>query len=471
MSETTDVTAIDWSVLDRHDKIAVSFSGGKDSLAVVYMLRDQLDRVVLYHIDTGDLMPETRDVVAHVRGFAPHFVHIQGDVLRSIDQFGLPTDLMPHSAHPIGQMMGEGQPLLSRYDCCWNNLMRPIYDRIRHDGNTLLIRGTKAIDMVRLPMRSGDTDNEIELFYPLQDWSHAQVFAYLAAVDAPFNRLYSHHINAPECARCSAWWSEGKSVYLKRNHPHLWVDYQTRLRVVADAIEAPLAYLRHEMAPPRDAPVPHMLDAASEMLWDEGVRVLQGNRLADTDHAHVDELLLYLNPSRGADIADLGCGFGEVSRLMLVERPDLKFYMVNNNRSQLAHAPRSPRLVPLCGDMHNLPLATSTLDGAMMLYSLCHTDHYQALKEAARITRSDGFLLIYDYERTGGDNAMTETLLSARFYAADDMEALAADAGWTLDAIWDTPGDDTMFRAMFTERDYDAMFRHLRPTIWRFIRQ
>jgi phosphoadenosine phosphosulfate reductase len=188
---------------DRHENIALSLSGGKDSLACAYLLRDYADRITCYHLSTGDLLPEVRDIVDHVRAMYPRFVVVQSDVRQWIADHGLPTDLLPHSAHSVGRQMGEAHTaLVSRYDCCASNLMLPLYERIKGDGNTLLIRGTKAVDMNRLPIASGESQEGIEVWYPLQDWSHADVMAYLRHVGAPICRVYDHVTNAPECARC-----------------------------------------------------------------------------------------------------------------------------------------------------------------------------------------------------------------------------------------------------------------------------
>src|SRR5579864_1878945 len=167
---------IDLSRLAGHEKIALSWSGGKDSTAVLHMLRYELHRIVVYHVDTGDLLPEMREHVAEYEAVIPNFVRVQTNVAAWNIEHGLPSDLMPHSQDRIGRMMGENKILLtSRYDCCAANLMGPLFDRVKADGNTLLIRGTKAADMKRLPRQSGDVEQGIELFYPLQAWSHAEV--------------------------------------------------------------------------------------------------------------------------------------------------------------------------------------------------------------------------------------------------------------------------------------------------------
>jgi 3'-phosphoadenosine 5'-phosphosulfate sulfotransferase (PAPS reductase)/FAD synthetase len=239
---------LDLSPLDRHEKIALSWSGGKDSTAVLHMLGRELHRMTVYHVDTGDLLPEMREHVRAFEGLIPNFVRINTNVAQWNIEHGLPTDLLPHSAHRIGQLMGEDKiRLVSRYDCCAANLMAPLYDRVMADGNTLLIRGTKRCDMRRLPVQSGEAPDGIELWYPLLDFSHADVFDYLVQHHIPMPRLYQHMTNAPECARCTAWWREGRGAYLAKFYPVLAQQYQARLRLIAGEIGPSIDALAGEL--------------------------------------------------------------------------------------------------------------------------------------------------------------------------------------------------------------------------------
>jgi 3'-phosphoadenosine 5'-phosphosulfate sulfotransferase (PAPS reductase)/FAD synthetase len=241
-----------FSILDAHPKAALGFSGGKDSTAVLTMLRRAglLDRVTVYHLDTGDLLPEMVEHVARQAEGVPHYVRIETDVLGWQAANGLPSDLVPHTQHWVGQAMGEGRGarIVARYDCCWANLMQPFHSRVAADGCTLLMRGTKRADMKKLPMRSGDGAEGMELFYPLEDWSHADVRAYLDAEGVTLPPMYQRMVNAPECARCSAWWGEGRGAYLAEKYPALNADYAARLWTVMNEIGVSAAPLDAELA-------------------------------------------------------------------------------------------------------------------------------------------------------------------------------------------------------------------------------
>jgi 3'-phosphoadenosine 5'-phosphosulfate sulfotransferase (PAPS reductase)/FAD synthetase len=233
--------------LDRHSLAALQFSGGKDSLALVYLLRPHWDKLTLYHVDTGDLLPEVREIVDMVEAMVPDFRRIETDSDKWTASVGLPSDLVPTTSTPAGLAIGASQQrIVDRFDCCAMNIMAPMHQRMMEDGVTLVIRGTKRADLARLPHEGGDTGMGYELWLPLLDWSHDDVFAYLKEVGAPICRVYENGVQAPECATCPAWWSEGRAAYLKKYHPALHSTYQTKLAIVAREVSPHWSALRVE---------------------------------------------------------------------------------------------------------------------------------------------------------------------------------------------------------------------------------
>ena len=102
--------------------------------------------------------------------------------------------------------------------------------------------------MARLPARTGDAGRGVALLYPLEDWSHDDVRAYLASRGVMLPPLYDRMVNAPECARCTAWWGEGRGAYLAERYPELHRDYADRMRLVVTEIGASSAPLAAELA-------------------------------------------------------------------------------------------------------------------------------------------------------------------------------------------------------------------------------
>lgn len=234
--------------LSSYKKPALQFSGGKDSLACLYLLRDQLDRITVYWLDTGDGCPETLAGIEAVRAWIPHFEIVRSDVAAWRAAHGSPSDLVPAAAHWIGVAYGMAPERISnRFDCCFHNIMAPMHWRMVEDGVDAVIRGTKACDTGRVPAEGPNEHYTVLL--PLRDWSHQQVFNYLDAVGAARNPIYDHFrgVSAPECMGCTAWWEDGKAAYLKSRHPERHSRYVLQLESVRRVLQGHLRDLAREL--------------------------------------------------------------------------------------------------------------------------------------------------------------------------------------------------------------------------------
>lgn len=217
-------------------------------------------------------------------------------------------------------------------------------------------------------------------------------------------------------------------------------------------------------------PTVEVLNAASQHMLDRGERILQGVRFADTDEGHVAKLLQFMDPPQGARICDMGCGFGEVARLMQRHRPDLSFVLVNDNAFQLSHAPNRLGMQPVLTDMTDTRLPAESFDVVMFLYSLCHVDLYAALVEARRLVRPGGILFVFDYLRTGGDNTLSERHLGASFRTFGELLMEMHLGCWDEHSLQLPRGDDALFRSLFPDQQlYASIFNRAKPMLWRAV--
>jgi phosphoadenosine phosphosulfate reductase len=207
------------------------------------------DRLTLYWCNTGDAFPETAEIMARVKAMVPHFVEIDGRQPQVVAQHGLPSDIVPASHTPIGLVGGDsaGPLIQDRYSCCARVVMLPMHERMVADGITLVIRGQRASDRLKSPIRSGQTDLGIEYLFPIEDWSAADVTAYLKEQGVPLPRFYETLSSAPDCMTCSAWWEHGVAAYLKQHHPQAHDEVQRRLDIINQAVAPMIAAFNNEV--------------------------------------------------------------------------------------------------------------------------------------------------------------------------------------------------------------------------------
>lgn len=236
--------------LAQYKNPALQFSGGKDSLACLYLLRDKLADLTVYWCDTGDGCPETRAVVDDVRAWIPRFEVVQSDVTQWRQCYGFPSDLVPSNNHQIGTHYGlSAVKLTNRWDCCWSNLMLPLHNRMVSDGVDAVIRGTKRCDTGTIPAEGRHPSVPYDIILPLRDWSHQDVFDFLVASGAPHNPVYDYFEggSAPECMGCTAWWNDGKAQYFRAMHPERAAAYMLSLHTILGATLTQLATLHSEL--------------------------------------------------------------------------------------------------------------------------------------------------------------------------------------------------------------------------------
>lgn len=223
-----------------HERVALQVSMGRDSLACLYLLRDEglLDHITVYWVNTGNAFPETLAIAEQVRAMVPHFVEIDGRQPEVIAAFGIPTDILSRSCTPIGVVCGQSAVRMQdSYSCCGRVIMQPLHERMLADGITLIIRGQRAGDSHKAPVVSGQWENGIQYLFPIESWTDADVAGYLAEAGAPVHPCYEFMSSCPDCMSCSGWWSEQRGAFLKARHPQAYEEYIHRLELIRSSTE------------------------------------------------------------------------------------------------------------------------------------------------------------------------------------------------------------------------------------------
>ncbi len=229
-------------MLTENDKAVLHFSGGKDSLACLYLCRPWWDRITVLWVNAGNPYPETVEQMAQIKALVPHFAEVRGDQPAWIAAMGLPVDVVPIMHGTMGRLAGSTEPLRlqSTFDCCAHNLWLPMREAMRQMGATVAIRGQKQCDEFKGQLRDGDVFEGITYRHPLDAWSDADVMAYLHAQGVELPPQYARGVNTSfDCMDCTGYASHNavRWAQMAETHPDLWASFGGKLAAVRAALD------------------------------------------------------------------------------------------------------------------------------------------------------------------------------------------------------------------------------------------
>ena len=207
-------------IFDRHDRVFLMFSGGKDSLILAHLCEPWRDRLTLLWMNTGFAAPFMRDyVLSHRAGFEVIELHPDRPMVEHWQEWGVPADLIAiENLAPIAWREPKVQPWLN---CCGAHRMQPTLTFMEGvQSPCALLNGQRRQD------RGGTVEGvasvspaHVEIAMPLWDWTDTEVLAFVAEQRI---RLHPHHDECPtsiECTRCPANLSAEKLRLLDRLYP------------------------------------------------------------------------------------------------------------------------------------------------------------------------------------------------------------------------------------------------------------
>jgi phosphoadenosine phosphosulfate reductase len=186
----------------------LQFSGGKDSLACLYLLESRWDEITVAWVNTGAAFPETLEQMEEIRSLVPHFVEIKST--QSIGTEGYPADVLPIASTTLGQY-AEGkhaQRFQSRIACCAAALWLPTQKAMKDLGATVVIRGQKRADRRSNRIQSGAVIEGVRYEFPLEDWTDERVTNYLASRGVSLPPNYGYMNTGLDCWNCTAYLDE-----------------------------------------------------------------------------------------------------------------------------------------------------------------------------------------------------------------------------------------------------------------------
>lgn len=226
---------------------ALQFSGGKDSLACLYLYQQEWDEILVCWTNTGAAYPETVEYMRKWAERLPHFLEIKTNQPEQIARNGYPTEVVPLNYTPIGRSIVKGAEAFRvqpHFACCSENIWLPMHTEMKRRGIKRIIRGQRRDERRTAPIENGHVDADgIEYVFPLEDWTEQQVFAYLEEVGAEIPPYYATEKTSRDCWDCTAYLDE--NIERIRNLPdEKRAEVKRRLGVIEAAVESELKLLR-----------------------------------------------------------------------------------------------------------------------------------------------------------------------------------------------------------------------------------
>lgn len=229
----------------RHERIVLEFSGGKDSLATLYLLKPWWDKIAICWCNPGAAFPETLEIMERVKQLPVDFHEVRPYLAQpeSVWLHGLPADMVPlkHLQGRTYQLGVETEgPLIQDFlSCCNRLLFQPLQGFVREYQATLVIRGQRNDEPMRGPTRDGMVDEDgVEYCLPLQDWTEPQVFDFLREQGVEIPAHYAEVAHSLDCWSCTAYLDQSldKLDYIKRRHPERWAVLAPRIEAIHAAV-------------------------------------------------------------------------------------------------------------------------------------------------------------------------------------------------------------------------------------------
>jgi 3'-phosphoadenosine 5'-phosphosulfate sulfotransferase (PAPS reductase)/FAD synthetase len=221
----------------------LQFSGGKDSLAVLHMYKDQITRV--FFANTGQNFPEMVDFIERTcEKYGLPLTHVKAP--KTLEDYhktrGFPSDVVPIGFNPTG--------LQSVLECCNYMTWEPMMNYMVASQEKTVLRGQKKCDHHR-SLGAEFKLNGITFLNPLWEWSDQDVFDYLKRNKVEVAKHYKEMNESFDCWSCTGHLShEGggrRLAYTKKHYPELWPVLKKRLKNVQNILNKEKELVDKEM--------------------------------------------------------------------------------------------------------------------------------------------------------------------------------------------------------------------------------
>lgn len=183
---------------------AITFAnsmGAEDMVLTDIILSERLP-IEIFSLDTGRLPVETYDLIAEVERRYKTRLKLYFPLAENVESY-----VQQHGINAFYESIDL------RKACCHMRKIEPLGRALK--GKKAWITGMRAQQAATrnaLPVREFDSNNGIEKFNPLADWTEQEVWGYIRNRDIPYNKLHDIFYPSIGCAPCTRAIAMGEDV-------------------------------------------------------------------------------------------------------------------------------------------------------------------------------------------------------------------------------------------------------------------
>lgn len=185
-------------ILEKHKRIAVGFSGGKDSTVILDIIRKVDNNIIAVFCNTGVEHKLTYEYIKRVENVI--WLKPEKTFWECVDQYGLPQ--LKIKAHSHGNR------------CCYWLKERPMINFVKENNIDLVIDGLTVPESRQRLMflRHYGQYHFVKgwncyKFHPISEWTAQDVWDYIRLNNLDYNKIYDPPVDAKRsgCQPCTAF--------------------------------------------------------------------------------------------------------------------------------------------------------------------------------------------------------------------------------------------------------------------------
>ncbi|UTW13901.1 phosphoadenylyl-sulfate reductase [Marinobacterium rhizophilum] len=196
-------TLLKQSAEDYKGAIVFANSLGAEDMVLTDLISRHATGITVFVLDTGRLPEETLKLLADARA--------RYDQLSFKVYYPEAADVEAFVADHGINAFYESQEL--RKGCCFVRKLKPLKRALAGQKAWITgLRREQSVTRDEIAFSEWDEGNGLQKLNPLADWSEKDVWAYIRALDVPYNALHDQHYPSIGCAPCTRAISMGEDV-------------------------------------------------------------------------------------------------------------------------------------------------------------------------------------------------------------------------------------------------------------------